>query len=84
MKQKISVGSPEDRGFEQKTFNLTLRDIFRVFYSWLNNLLKCLDKHLLRRNSSLIVSHGPLTKGRPLEARHETKDFNRKPGTPWI
>ena len=25
-----------------------------------------------------------LTKGRLLEARHETKDFNRKPGGPWI
>ena len=28
--------------------------------------------------------HGLLTKGRPLEARHETKDFNEKPGRPWI
>ena len=23
-------------------------------------------------------------RGRPLEARHETKDFNGKPGRPWI
>ena len=29
-------------------------------------------------------SDGLLTKGRPLEARHETKDFNGKPGRPWI
>ena len=31
-----------------------------------------------------MVFHGLLTKGRPLEARHETKDFNVKPGRPWI
>ena len=32
MKQKISMGSPEDRGFEQKTINLTLRDIFHPYF----------------------------------------------------
>ena len=31
-----------------------------------------------------MVFHGLLTKGRPLEARHETMDFNGKPGRPWI
>ena len=36
------------------------------------------------KKASLIVFHGLLTKGRPLEARHETKDFNGKPGRPWI
>ena len=29
-------------------------------------------------------SEGLPTKGRPLEARHETKDFNGKSGRPWI
>ena len=28
------------------------------------------------RNKSLMVFHGLLTKGRPLEARHETQDLN--------
>ena len=27
------MGSPEDRGFEQKTFNFTLRDIFHPYFS---------------------------------------------------
>ena len=26
----------------------------------------------------------PLIKGRPLEARDETKHFNGKPGRPWM
>ena len=33
---------------------------------------------------SLMVFHGLLRKGRQLEALHETKDFNGKPGRPWI
>ena len=33
MKQKISMGSPEDRVFEQKTFNFSLRDIFHPYFS---------------------------------------------------
>ena len=39
---------------------------------------------LLWKGSSLMVFHGLLRKGRPSEARHETKDFNGKPGRPWI
>ena len=31
-----------------------------------------------------MVFQGLLTKGRPLETRYETKDFNLKPGKPWI
>ena len=31
-----------------------------------------------------MVFHVLLTKRRPLEARHETKDFKGEPGTPWI
>ena len=27
------MGNPEDRGFEQKTFNFTLRDIFLPYFS---------------------------------------------------
>ena len=158
MKQKISMVSPEDRGFEQKTFNFTLRDIFlphfsrflkpmkcfakmlrywvtvqisksdglprssnkrktvrspawnkgfqwearktvdlsknllislceiffshifRAFWNLLNILRKCLDIDLLYRYPSLTVFHRLLRKGRPLEARHETKDLNGKPG----
>ena len=38
----------------------------------------------LQRNASLTVFPGLPIKGRPLEARHETKDFNGKPGRPWI
>ena len=160
MKQRISMGSPEDRRFEQKTVNFTLRDIFlpyfsrflkaikyfakmlrywftiqiskshglprspnkrktvrspswnkrfqwearktvdlskkhsnslceiffshifRAFWNLLNILRKCFDIELLYRYPSLTVFHGLLTKGRPLEARHETKDFNGKPGRP--
>ena len=33
MKQKISMGSPEDRGFEKKTFSFTFRDIFHPYFS---------------------------------------------------
>ena len=33
MKQKISMRSPEDRGYEQETFNLTLRNIFHPYFS---------------------------------------------------
>ena len=58
--------------------------IFRAFWKLLNILRKCLDIDLLYRYLSLMVYHGLLTKGRPLEARHETKDFNGKPGRPWI
>ena len=45
---------------------------------------KCSDMDLLWKSSSLMVFHGLLRKGRPSEARHETKDFNGKPGRPWI
>ena len=160
MKERISMGSPEDRRFEQKTFNFTLRDIFhpyfsrflkpmkcfakmlrywvtvqisksevfqqssnkrktvrspswskgfqwearktvdlnkkflislceiffthnfRAFWKLLKILQKGLDIDLLYRYRSLTVFHGLLTKRRPLEARHETKDFNGKPGRP--
>ena len=57
---------------------------FCVFYNYLNNLRKCSDMDLLWKSSSLMVFHGLLRKGRPLEARHETKDFSGKPGRPWI
>ena len=88
IKQKISIRSPEDRGFEQKFF-ISLREIFfahifRAFWNLWNVLRKCLDIELLYRYPSLTVFHGLLTKGRPLEARHETKDFNGKHGRPWI
>ena len=33
MKQKISMGSPEDRAFQLKTFNFTWRDIFHPYFS---------------------------------------------------
>ena len=156
------MGSPEDSGFEQKTFKFTLRDIFLTYFSrflkaiqyfakmlryWVtvqisksdglprssnkrktvrspswnkgfqwearktvdlskkllislceiffshifpafwnlwNVLRKCLDIDLLYRSLSMMVFHGLLTKGRPLEARNETKDFSGKPGRPWI
>ena len=162
MKQRISMGSPEDRRFQKKTFNFTLRDIFLPYFSrflkpmkcfakmlryWVtvqisksdvlqrssnkrktvrspawnkgfqwearktvdlskkllislceiffshifrplwnlwNVLRKCLDIELLYRYPSLTVFHDLLTKGRMLEARHEVKDFNGKPGRPWI
>ena len=162
MKQKILIGSPEDRGFEQKNFNFTLRDIFHpsfsrflkpmkcfakllrywvtvqisksdvlqrssnkrktVISSWWNKRFqwearktvdfdkkllislceilfshsfrdfwnlwnisrKCSVIELLYRYPSLTVFHGLLTKRRPLEARHKTKDFNGKPRRPWI
>ena len=162
MEQKISMGSPENRGFVQKTFNFTLRDIsltyfwsflkpiqyfakmlrywvtvqisksdglprssnkrktvrspswnkgfqwearktmdlskkllislceiffshiFPAFWNLWNVLRKCLDIDLLYRSLSMMVFHGLLTRGRPLEARNETKDFNGKPGRPWI
>ena len=58
--------------------------IFRAFWNLWNVLRKCLDIELLYRYRSLTFSNGLLTKGRPLEARHETKDFNGKPGRPWI
>ena len=58
--------------------------IFRAFWNLWNVLRKCLDIELLYRYRSLTVFHGLLTKGRPLEARHETKDFFGKPGRPWI
>ena len=58
--------------------------IFRAFWNLWNVLRKCLDTELLYRYLSLTVFHGLLTKGRPLEARHETKAFNGKPGRPWI
>ena len=32
----------------------------------------------------MMVFHGLLTKGRPLEARYKTKDLNGKPRIPWI
>ena len=63
---------------------LFLTHIFRVLYNQLNNLRKCLYMDLLERNASLMVFHGLLTKGRPLEARHETKDYNGKPERPLI
>ena len=156
------MGSPQDRGFEQKTFNFTLRDIFlpyfsrilkpmkcfakmlrywvtvqisksdslprssnkkktvrspswnkgfqwearktvdlskkllislceiffshifRAFWNLWNVLRKCLDIELLYRYRSLTFSNALLTNGRPLEARHQTKDVNGKPGRPWI
>ena len=31
-----------------------------------------------------MLFHGLLTKRRPLDASHETKDFNEMPGRPWI
>ena len=80
MKQKISMGSPEDRGFEQKTFNFTLIDIFthifRAFWNLYNILRKCLDIEFQYRYRSLTVFHGLIRKRRLLEARHKTKDFN--------
>ena len=44
MKQRISMGSPEDRGFEQKTFNFTLRDIFLPYFSRFLKPMKCFPK----------------------------------------
>ena len=83
-----TMGSPEDRRFEQKTLislcEIFFSHIFRAFWNLWNVLRKCLDIELLYRYRRLTVSNGLLTKGRPLEARHETKDFNRKPGRPWI
>ena len=32
----------------------------------------------------MMVFHGLLTKGKPLEARYQTKDLNGKPGGPRI
>ena len=88
MKQRISMGSPEDRRFDQKTLisfcEIFFSHIFRAFWNLWNVLRKCLDIELLYRHRSLTFSNGLLTKGRPLEARHETKDFNGKPGRPWI
>ena len=46
MKQRISMGSPEDRGFEQKTFNFTLRDIFLPYFSRFLKPMKCFAKML--------------------------------------
>ena len=46
MKQKILIGSPEDRGFEQKNFNFTLRDIFHPSFSRFLKLMKCFAKLL--------------------------------------
>ena len=88
MKQRISMGSPEDRRFEQKTLislcEIFFSHIFCAFWNLWNVLRKCLDIELLYRYRSLTFSNRLLTKGRPLEARHETKDFNGKPGRPWI
>ena len=50
----------------------------------MNILRKCLDIELLYKFPSIMVFHGLLTRERPLEARHETKDFNGKNGRPWI
>ena len=58
--------------------------IFRAFWNLWNILRKCLDIELLYRYLSLMVFHGLLTKESQLEACHETKDYNRKPGRPWI
>ena len=81
-------GNPEDRGFEQKCFNLTLRDIFLTYFSRSMKPIKYFAK-MLRccvavQISSLMVFHCLLIKGGPLEARHETKEFNGKPVRPWI
>ena len=88
MKQKISMGSPKDRRFEQKVLislcEIFCSHIFRAFWNLWNVLRKCLDIELLYRYRSLTFSNALLTKGRPLEARHQTKDFNGKPGRPWI
>ena len=46
MKERISMGSPEDRGFEQKTFNFTLRDIFLPYFSLFLKPMKCFAKML--------------------------------------
>ena len=79
MKQKISVGSPEDRGFEQKLFislcEIFSTHIFRAFWNLWNVLRKCLDIELLYRYPSPTVFHCLLTKGRPLEARPKNKGF---------
>ena len=46
MKQRISMGSTEDRGFEQNTFNFTLRDIFHPYFSRFLKPMKCFAKML--------------------------------------
>ena len=46
MKQKISMGSPEDRRFEQKTFNFNLRDILLPYFSRFLKPMKCFAKML--------------------------------------
>ena len=40
------MGSPEDRGFEQKTFNFTLRDIFHPYFSRFLKAIKYFPKML--------------------------------------
>ena len=88
--KRKTVRSPSDSGFEQKNLYLiSLCEIFspvffRSFWNLWNILWKCLDIEFLYRYPSLTVLHGLLTKGRQLEARHETKDFNGKPGRQWI
>ena len=70
--------------FSEKPFNFTLRDIFHPYFSAflkpVKYLQKCSDIELLYRYQSIMVFHGLLTKGRPLKARHKTKDFNGKSG----
>ena len=74
------MGSPEDRGFEQKTFNFTLRDIFLPSFSRFLKPMKYFAK-MLRYGftvqiSGLMVFHGLLTKRRLSEARYQRKYLN--------
>ena len=40
------MGSPEDRGFEQNTFNFTLRDIFHPYFLLFLKPMKYFEKML--------------------------------------
>ena len=97
--KRKTVRSPSwNKGFQweaRKTVDLSKKRLislceiffshtFRAFWNLFNILRKCLDIELLYRYPNLTVFHGLLTKRRLLEARHETKDFNGKPGRPWI
>ena len=50
----------------------------------MKHFANCLDIELLYKSPNMMVFHGLLTKGRPLEARHKIKDLNGKPGRQWI
>ena len=80
MKQKISMGSPEDRGFEQKTFNFTLRDIFHPYFLLFLKPMKYFAK-MLRYGFTVQISGSDglprlLTKRRLSEARYQRKYLN--------